>query len=75
MAIVTIQQSTEVSEVGLVTISDVVEDEEAETTTFVREIKAFGVPDIGGTRTLMFTLRLTAATEAGVKLQAPEQTF
>ncbi|WP_065755193.1 hypothetical protein [Bradyrhizobium paxllaeri] len=73
MAITTIQQATEVSEVNMVTISETVQDEE--NNVYVREVRAFGAADDSGTRPLLFTLRLTAPTAAALSLTAPVQTF
>lgn len=73
MSITTIQQSTEVSDVGMVTVSDIVEDTENE--VFVREIRAYSVPNTLGTRTLLFTLKVTADDESYIELNAPASTF
>jgi hypothetical protein len=74
MTITTIQQSIEVSNVGLATISDIVEDEE--NAVWIREIRVYGELDSGqAARTLLFTLRLSADAKAYVELQAPTQTF
>ncbi len=72
MAITTLQQSTEVSGVGILTLSETVEDEV--NSVWVRELKAFG-PEEGGVRPLLFTLRLTAASENSLAFMAPVQTF
>lgn len=73
MSITTLQQSTEVTGVGMVTISDIVEDTTND--VFIREIKVFGEADSSGGRTLIFTLRLSAIEEDSVVLNAPAQTF
>jgi hypothetical protein len=74
MPINTIQQSTEVSEVDLLSVSATVHDDV--NSVYVREFKAFGPADqTSGVRPLLFTLRLTAATAEALALQAPIQTF
>jgi hypothetical protein len=77
MTINTLQLSSEVTDVGLVTISDIVEDtDDEDNTVYVREIKVFSeIPSGGTTRTLLYTLRLTASEETSVQLVAPAQTF
>ncbi len=72
MAITTILQATEVSEVNQITISEVIHDEVND--IYVREVKAFGA-DAGSGPPLLFTLRLTAATDTALALTAPVQTF
>lgn len=72
MAITTIQQATEVSGVGITTLSETVHDDD--NSVWVRELKAFG-PEEAGVRPLLFTLRLTAASESNLSFQAPVQTF
>ena len=72
MTISTLQQITEVTEVDSVTISEIVQDSEG---LFVREIRTYGPDDGGGTRPLLFTLRLSGATADKVTLNAPAQTF
>lgn len=73
MTVTTIQQVVEVTEVGMLTATDIVED--PDTHLFVREIRAYGEPVGLGTRPLLFTLKLTASSEAFVQLSAPIQTF
>lgn len=72
MAISTIQQATEVSEVGITTLSETVHDDVND--VWVRELKAFG-EESGGVRPLLFTLRLTASTSEALSFTAPAQTF
>jgi hypothetical protein len=72
MAITTIQQATEVSGVGILTLSETVHDDV--NSVWVRELKAFG-PEEEGVRSLLFTLRLTAASEVSLAFSAPVQTF
>lgn len=72
MAITIIQQATEVSGVGILTLSETVHDDD--NSVWVRELKAFG-PEEGGVRPLLFTLHLTAASESNLAFQAPVQTF
>lgn len=70
MAITTIVQKTEITDVDTVISTDVVEADGI----FTREIRVFG-PPISGAKPLIFTLRLSAPTEAAIKLSAPVQTF
>jgi hypothetical protein len=72
MAITTIQQSTEVSGVGMLTLSDTVHDDV--NSVWVRELKAFG-DEVGGVRPLLFTLRMTASSADPLAFTAPVQTF
>lgn len=72
MAITTIQQATEVSGVGITTLSEVVHDNV--NSVWVRELKALG-PEVGGIRPLLFTLRMTAASAEALSFTAPVQTF
>jgi hypothetical protein len=72
MAITTIQQATEVSGVGILTLSESIHDNVND--VWVRELKAFG--DLtDGVRPLLFTLRLTASTTDALSFTAPVQTF
>lgn len=74
MAITTIQQATEVTDVGLTTLSEIIRDEP--NNVYVRELKTFGAADtVSGIRPLLFTLRMTSGTEAPLQLTAPAQTF
>lgn len=73
MAITTLQQSTEVSGVGIITLSETIHDDV--NSVWVRELKAFGPAEEGGVRPLLFTLRLTAASEDYLAFMAPVQTF
>lgn len=74
MAITTIQQACEVSGVGIITVSDVVHDDDND--VWVREFKSFGPADVAsGVRPLLFTLRLTAPTAEALSLTAPVQTY
>lgn len=72
MTIETIQQSTQVSDIGLVTFSDIVHDND--NNVYVREFKAFG-PQTDGVRPLIFTLKLVAETSEALQITAPIQTF
>lgn len=74
MAITTIQQACQVSDVGIITVSDTTHDDDND--VWVREFKAFGPAEtVSGVRPLLFTLRLTAATAEALSLSAPVQTF
>lgn len=70
-SITTIVQKTECGDIDSVFITDIVPDGE----NFVREIRVFGQPILGGTKPLLFTLRLSGSTEQSVKLSAPIQSF
>lgn len=66
-------QAMKVEDVEQVIITDKVEDEENQ--IWVREVRVFGVAPVGQARPLIFTLRLEAAEEQFIDLQAPAQTF
>lgn len=67
----TIQQIVKVTGVELLTITDAVEDGDA----FTREVRAYGEAGEGGTRPLLFTLRVSGSSAEKISLTAPAQTF
>lgn len=73
MSITITAQSVEVTDIGSVQITDIVESEdEDQNTIYVREIRVY-TSDVSPK--LVFTLKLVGATENIVELQAPAQTF
>lgn len=72
MTISTIQQAVEVSDVGITTLSETVHDNV--NSVWVRELKVFG-DEVSGVRPVLYTLRMTAATEEALTFKAPVQTF
>jgi len=78
MTITTIQQAVIITEVGLITVGDIVdgdEENQVESGMKVREIRVLGEADGEGQRPLLYTLRLVGATTVNVQLNAPAQVF
>ena len=77
MTISVLQQTTEVTDVGQISATDIVEtQDENGGTIYVREIRAYSAPaDESSSQALLFTLRMVSPTKANLELNAPVQTF
>ena len=73
MAITTIQSAIEISDVGQLVTSEIVEDEA--NSVWVRKVEVYSLPNENGQRDLLFTMRLLAAEEINLELLAPSQRF
>ena len=73
MAVTTIVQTTQVDDIGMVTVSEIIQD--PDTNQWVRVIQVFKPPNVLGDSALQFTLRLLAETKGAVELSAPAVHF
>jgi len=66
------QQLLQITEVGSVIVTDIVQDEDAG--DYVRDLRIFGVP-IGDTAPLLVQLRIRSTSRQKLELSAPVQSF